>query len=236
MAGTAWQDAETARRFVEERQSLVPFGAEQIRMLLQLVEYFRPRPKLVLDLGCGDGILARGLLDVYPEAHAVLLEHSEPMLERARAAARKYAGRCEIHWADLAQPVTELLAGRRPDLVVSGYAIHHLPHVDKRMLYDEVFRLLEPGGLFVNLEHVASATPTLERLFETLYVDFTASVSGRPRSEVESEFQGAVDRSDNILLDVETQLAWLRELGFQQVDCYFKWLELAVFGGVRPAV
>ena len=37
----------------------------------------------------------------------------------------------------------------------------------------------------------------------------------------------------NILLDVETQLGWLREIGYQDVDSYWKWLELCLFGGSR---
>ena len=40
------------------------------------------------------------------------------------------------------------------------------------------------------------------------------------------------DRS-NQLLDLEAQVAWLREIGFRQVDCFWKWRELALFGGVR---
>lgn len=38
----------------------------------------------------------------------------------------------------------------------------------------------------------------------------------------------------NKLAPVDTQLAWLREVGFVDVDCYWKWLELALMGGVRP--
>ena len=42
------------------------------------------------------------------------------------------------------------------------------------------------------------------------------------------------DKADNILERVEEQVKWLREIGFDHADCYFKFLELAVFGGVKP--
>jgi len=41
------------------------------------------------------------------------------------------------------------------------------------------------------------------------------------------------DPSDR-LLDVHTQLGWLREIGFDDTDCYWKWLEMALLIGVKP--
>lgn len=88
----------------------------------------------------------------------------------------------------------------------------------KRSLYAEAYNLLEPGGVFANFEHVASAT-------HRLHLAFFAAIE----EPIENE-----DASDR-LLDVETQLGWLRELGFDDVDCYWKWLEMALLIGIRPA-
>ena len=97
--------------------------------------------------------------------------------------------------------------------------IHHLEDERKRSLIGEVFDLLEPGGVFANFEHVASPT---DRLHEA----FFAAIGEPPGNE---------DPSDR-LLDVETQLGWLRELGFDDVDCYWKWLEMALLIGLKPAL
>jgi tRNA (cmo5U34)-methyltransferase len=76
-------------------------------------------------------------------------------------------------------------------------------HERKKELYAEVYRLLNAGGVFCNLEHVSSPSERLPEQF-LLRIGFT----------VETE-----DPS-NKLLDFETQLAWLREIGFADVDCH----------------
>ena len=105
------------------------------------------------------------------------------------------------------------------DVVVSAFAIHHCPHDRKRELYGEVFEILEPGGVFANLEHVNSPTPELHEEF--------LSLIGTPPGE---------EDPSNKLLDVETQLGWLRELGFTQVECFWKWREMALLAGVKSTL
>jgi len=166
----------------------------------------------VLDLGTGDGRLLEIVLAHCPSAQGVAVDFSDTMLEKF---AQRFAGRecIKIVRHDLSQPLPEL---GQFDAVVSSFAIHHLDHPRKRALYEEVFALLLPGGVFCNLEHVSSPSPALhERFMTTLGY------------KVEDE-----DVS-NQLLDVETQLRWLREIGFCDVDCLWKWREMALLRGVR---
>ena len=86
----------------------------------------------------------------------------------------------------------------------------------KRALYEEAHARLTPGGVFLNLEHVASATPAL-------HVWFLAALGLTPEE----------DDPSNKLAPVETQLQWLGEIGFTDVDCHWKWRELALLAGVR---
>jgi SAM-dependent methyltransferase len=102
------------------------------------------------------------------------------------------------------------------DVIVSSFAIHHLTNDRKRDLYTEIWTRLRPGGVFCNLEHVASPNPRLHQRF--------LDILGIAANE---------EDPSNKLLDVETQLQWLREIGFQDVDCFWKWRELALLVGKK---
>jgi tRNA (cmo5U34)-methyltransferase len=173
----------------------------------------------ILDLGAGDGRLLALLRIDRPAARGVATDLSPTMLDAARA---RFAGDplVDVVEHDLDAPLGALGAFGAAgafDAVVSSFAIHHCSHARKRALYAEVFGLLAAGGVFYNLEHVSSPTPELHAAF---FAALGMSLEDEDRS--------------NQLLDVETQVAWLREIGFAQVDCFWKWRELAVFGGVKP--
>jgi SAM-dependent methyltransferase len=167
----------------------------------------------VLDLGTGDGRLLDLLRRDRPEMHGVGLDFSEVMLAAARERFDDVAA-VELVEHDLVEPLPDI---GRFDAVVSSMAVHHLEDERKGLLFGEVFELLEPGGVFANFEHVASPTPRL-------HAAFFAAI-GEP---LECE-----DPSDR-LAPVETQLGWLRKAGFDDVDCYWKWLEMALLIGARP--
>jgi tRNA (cmo5U34)-methyltransferase len=210
LMSSEWTTPEHVRAYLKMADR-IPHRTEGEATLLEEIPKAAAR---VLDLGSGDGRLLGLLLLARPNARGVAVEFSPPMLERLRERFGG-AGRVQVVEHDLERPLPPLGTF---DAVVSGFAIHHLPHPRKRALYQEVWEVLGPGGVFGNLEHVASPSPRVhERFLDALGIT--------PEQE---------DRS-NKLLDVETQLLWLREIGFEDVDCYWKWRELALLVGRKPA-
>jgi SAM-dependent methyltransferase len=178
------------------------------------VELLPERVERVLDLGTGDGRLLDLVLTARPGSTGVGLDVNAEMLARA---GERFAGddRVTIAAHDLDEP----LPGEGSfDLIVSSFAIHHVTDERKASLYRECFDRLRPGGTFLNLEHVASVS-------DRLHGAFLAALDIDP----------ADDDPSNILASVEDQLRWLRDAGFDEVDCHWKWRELALLAGVRPA-
>lgn len=211
----------------------IPFGAEQAKIMLEVVHHFTPNPKKIMDLGCGNGFLADVLLKTYLEASAVLLDHSKPMIENARVHMKKYQNRCEIIHGDFSHSISQYAKQGTVDCIVSGYAIHHLSHTKKKELYQQIYNMLAPGGIFINIEHTASVTPEIEKLYDKLFIDHLSISNKRDREDVAKEYYKRPDKEDNILERMDTQIHWLKEIGFKHADCYFKWMELAVFGGIK---
>jgi SAM-dependent methyltransferase len=212
MSVNLWVDAEHALVYLRTRDT-IPHRVDALEVLCELLPAEVDR---VLDLGTGDGSTLALVLAARPGATGVGLDFGEEMLQRAR---ERFAGdaRVAIEHHDLEDRLQERLGTF--DVVVSSFAIHHVDPARQRALYGEVLEVLDPGGVFVNAEHVASPT-------EALHKQFLRALHGRDD----------VDDPSNRLVAVEQHVEWLRDLGFVDADCFWKWRELAVLAGTRPAV
>ena len=207
-AARTWHDHEKVEEYVGRVNRLAARQAGEV----ELVEALPARVDRLLDLGCGDGKLAAVVLEARPETtEAIGLDRSAPMLDLAR---QRFATepRARLVEHDLDQPLPDLGAF---DVIVSGFAIHHLAHERKRSLLAEVVRALRPGGVFANLEVVQCATDELQQ-------EFYRRIE-RPGGDAE-------DR----LAPIEPQLGWMRDAGLVQVDCQWRWRGFALLVGLSP--
>ena len=235
-----WKLPDIVNRYLSYRAA-IPLAQEQIGVMISILKSREEPVESFLDLGCGDGILGAAILGEYPAARGVLADFSEPMLEQAREQLKEYTDQLVFESLDYGSPdwMYRMQAYRPFDAVISGYSIHHQPDVRKRQVYEEIFSLLSPGGWFVNIEHVSSAAQLNIDLFENHYVSTRYAIEkreGGPRTfeQLTEEYKNRPDKAANILAPVELQCDWLREIGYGEVDCYFRIFELAVFAGRKP--
>jgi SAM-dependent methyltransferase len=206
----SWKDEAKVEEYIERIERMTARRAGEA----ELLEALPARTVRVLDLGCGDGRLLGLILGARPDVvEAFGVDRSPPML--ARAGVQFGAdSRVSILEHDLNDRLPALGAF---EVIVSGFAIHHLAHDRKRSLFTEVRGMLRPGGVFANLEVVKCATPELHEEFNRRI--------GRAESDPE-----------DVLAPVEPQLEWMRDAGLCQVDCCWRWRGFALLVGQAPTV
>jgi tRNA (cmo5U34)-methyltransferase len=196
-------------------------------MLGEVIARARVQPPYrILDLGAGSGILAELMLRAWPAARLTLLDFSAGML----AAARRRLGRDDFEYV---QSRFEDMPAGPFDSVLSTLALHHLEtHAAKQQQYQRVFDALAPGGSFWQGEYVLAESPEDSEHNELCWARWLAA-QGFSADEI-SELQRRVatnDRPESLM----THLALLKEVGFDSVDCTWRYQKFAVLGGWKPA-
>jgi tRNA (uracil-5-)-methyltransferase TRM9 len=153
-----------ALQFSATRQRIQP-GVER---LMETYLYASPENALILDLGCGNGELARRLAAHQPGHQYVGLDFSAGLLEEARRTTGA-AGQAQFYQADLAAPdwrsgaLAEQLLQMGPfDVIFAFAALHHLPGQKLRQeTLQAARRLLAPDGYFFHSEWQFLNSPRL---------------------------------------------------------------------------
>ena len=212
MPDNLWPDVDHALAYLALADT-IPHRTEGEQVLLEVLAGADVPMGRVIDLGTGDGRLLALVRTAFAGVETVAIEFSPPMLERFT---QRFADADDVTLVDhnLDDPLPDLGTF---DAVVSSLAIHHTTDERKQSLYAEIFSMIRPGGVFANLEHVSSPTPELHEAFRR-----ALGTHNTP------------DDPSNRLAPVTDQLAWMGDAGFVQVDCLWKWRELALMVGVRP--
>ena len=215
-----------AETYDRARRQLVPCFDEFYGAVLNEIPYERSAALRILDLGAGTGLLSMFVSKQFPNAKVTLVDASGEMLKKAHDRFSGEAHRFEFVLADYA----EVPLPGPYDAVVSALSIHHQTDEKKAALFRKIFGALAGGGVFINADEVLGATPEIERRYRDAWLRQI-----RERKVSDEDLAASFERmKEHRLATLEAQLTWIKEAGFEYVDCWYKNYSFVVFGGYKP--
>lgn len=203
---------------------LIPNYDEQHEVINRLLPFPSATKLTALDLGCGTGILSFLILKKFTEATVVAYDLAENMLKVCQSNLEKYKERLILKQGDFGSDEI----GQGYDIILSGLSIHHLNNAGKKVLYKRLYESLNPGGIFINREIVLGETPNLTERYHQIWRDYIRSNG----EDDEMWFNKYIE--EDIPASVGDQLDWLKEAGFVDVGCHWRYINFAIFGGTKP--
>lgn len=212
-----------AEEYDRQRKYIIPRLDDLYHILADLASTNTQRPR-ILDLGAGTGLLTSYIYDRYPQGHFTLLDISEEMLKIAKGRFKKIH-----HFSYVMADYTEHDFDESFDLIVSSLSIHHLKHQDKQILYQKIYDLLNPEGIFLNADQVLGPNPASEKEYQ--------------RNWLENIEVGSLSKAEKkIILDrmqldnpatLRENLKWLINIGYRDVDVFYKYYNFCIIYGKK---
>ena len=136
---------------------MCPNAATLARRIGEYIGAWRPNKTLTgFEIGCGTGICTLGLLAARDNLQLTAVDSAPQMLDQARVNLADYieAGRLSLVEQD-ALTALRSLPDASVDFVASNYAIHNFEDDYRAKTLAEIFRVLTPGGMFINGDRYA---------------------------------------------------------------------------------
>jgi len=218
----------------------VPARAEQMAALLTLLPFKPDETFRVVELGCGEGLLAQTLLACFAGAELVALDGSAVMRERAAERLTTFGPRVRIEPFDLASTAW-LPHLQGADGVISSLCLHHLNAEEKQALFGAIQERLSPWGVFLIADLIEPQRPEARTLFAATWDRITKAQSLAQTGSTASferfiqtewnhyRFPDPVDQPSPLF----DQLTWLKAAGFAVVDCFWLKAGHAIYGGYK---
>ena len=233
-----WADENYSRSYREIADIVCPDKQRRFQVLKSFYLYHLAgrRSLRVCDLGCGDGVLAAELLTVDPTIVLELVDGSPEMLASAR---RRLGERPNTSYrnAEFDAIVRQEISLGPFDFIMSSFAIHHLHHAEKAILFQRLIDAIQPGGWFLNMDVLL---PDEERLLGwvlELWRDQILEAERResPVRSCRDAPEEATNNPDNKYATLGLQLKAMRMAGFIEVDCHYRNGIFGIYTGRKPA-
>lgn len=209
---------EIAKEYDEKRKLFIPCYDDFYGITTSFIAQNITSPKNILDIGSGTGLLASFWIRHFPKSNYILLDAAGNMLDVAR---KRFSNMPNITYC--VADYTKELPSKKFDAVISALSIHHLSDDKKKQLFDSIYKVLTPGGVFVNYDQFCGQSEFINgcytKTWESSIINSTLSKDDikkwRERQTLDKE------------CCVESELRFLRDANFT-AECVYSFQKFSV--------
>ncbi len=228
----------------------IPHRRVRFELMMDLIASTQEVVTGVLDLGCGTGSLMLAALEKFPEAHVFGIDFDRTLLPLAEKRLFQFGERVRLIQADLRDNSWLGSVSEEINAVVSATVLHWLSQEQLSRLYSQIAKVLKPGGIFLNADHVCSSNSKIQAGWEEhreqmrreikndraddwegFWKDYEAALKidiQELRGKLEQPWEGSEQG-----FSLEWHFEKLKVCGFNAIDCFWRCDCDAVFGGIR---
>ena len=213
-----------AEEYDSNRRKFIPCFDDFYQGTTKFIVSNLVKPKRILDLGAGTGLLSYFWYQQYPASEYVLVDIADEMLNIAR---KRFSGirnvSCQI------QDYTDELPEGNFDTVISALSVHHLENEDKLSLFARIYDRLPSGGVFVNYDQFCAGEPEMNHWFDS-YWENQLMNSGLTEHDIELwKERKKLDRE----CSVEQETEMLYKCQFKVVKCVYSYQKFSVIVAMK---
>ena len=235
-------------RWDRMQEKYIPQRSERFDIIVKLVRETQDNIDRILDLGCGTRTLMLEMLKAFHNSKVLGIDFDPTLLPLARNRLVSFGNRVHIILDDLRKLNWLEQIPKSIDAVISATALHWMKPDELIKLYVQLAKILKPGGIFLNADHVGSNNNKIQKVWQKhkeemicqcqseAWEDFWSgymSVLGLETTQVCQRVLGGWEGG----FEDGMPLAWhfdrLKDVGFESVDCFWRCDCDAVYGGIK---
>jgi tRNA (cmo5U34)-methyltransferase len=204
---------------------VVPKNDEIHNVIVDSIPFDKKSRIKVLDLGVGTGLGALKILNEFPNSQLTGIDFSSKMISRARERLKIFGSRIKLIEADF----NKIDFPEKYDVIVSAIAIHNSNEINQKKLMSRIFNHLKDNGCFLNGDFAKTKTEFLNKKLDESYKEYLRN--NLRGEELKVWLRHAFKEDKPIAL--EDQLLWMKEVGFREIECIWRYQNLAIYYGLK---
>ncbi|MCH5250790.1 MAG: class I SAM-dependent methyltransferase [Lachnospiraceae bacterium] len=213
-----------AAEYDSNRKKFIPCFNDFYQSTTEFIASNIEKPKRILDLGAGTGLLSYFWFTHFPTSEYVLVDIADEMLNVAR---KRFSGINNVYYSIL--NYSNELPNGPFDVVASALSIHHLENNDKFDLFSRIYDILPSNGLFVNYDQFCAGDPEMSDWFDSYWENQLAN-SGLTAHDIELwKERRKLDRE----CSVEEETEMLYKCNFKVVKCIYSCQKFSVIAAIK---